>query len=89
MATSERTSKTYTISLPPDLAAKAESIARRDSRSMSELFREALRTYYKQDARQTLEEIERYAATRNPQGYREEDIPSLIKDFRNEDLVKS
>src|ERR1039458_4741078 len=34
-----RKSKVYTISLPPELARKAEALARRDSRTMSELFR--------------------------------------------------
>jgi len=47
MAT-QRTSRVYTISLPPELAKKAEALAKRDSRSMSELFREAFRTYYAQ-----------------------------------------
>jgi predicted DNA-binding protein len=82
--TSLRTSKTYTISLPPELASKAEFLARRDSRTMSELFREAFRTYYTQQARQTLEEINRYAATRNPEAYTEVDIPRLIREVRRE-----
>jgi hypothetical protein len=38
-----RTSRVYTISLPPELARKAEALAKRDSRTMSELFREAFR----------------------------------------------
>jgi metal-responsive CopG/Arc/MetJ family transcriptional regulator len=82
MATTSRTSKTFTISLPPDLAAKAESLARRDSRTMSELFREAFRTYYSQQARETLEEINRYAATRNPMRYTEDDVSRLIQEVR-------
>ncbi len=84
MTTVERTSKTYTISLPPDLASKAEMLARRDSRTMSELFREAFRTYYAKQARETLEEINRYAATRNPYGYTEADVPRLIREVRRE-----
>src|SRR6185437_1159751 len=40
-----RKSKVYTISLPPELAQRAEALAQRDSRTMSELFREAFRTY--------------------------------------------
>jgi predicted transcriptional regulator len=83
MATS-RISKVYTISLPPELAQKAEALARRDSRTMSELFREAFRTYYAHQARATLAEIGEYAATRNPMGYVETDVPKLIKDFRQE-----
>jgi predicted transcriptional regulator len=78
-----RTSRVYTISLPPELAQKAEALARRDSRSMSELFREAFRSYYAQDARKTLMEIGEYAETRNP-GYAESDVPRLVKEVRAE-----
>lgn len=81
MSTS-RTSRVYTISLPPELAAKAEALAKRDSRTMSELFREAFRTYYAQRARRALEEIGEYAASRNP-GYSEADVPRLIKEVRS------
>jgi len=80
MATT-RTSRVYTISLPAELAAKAEALAKRDSRTMSELFREAFRSYYAQQARRTLEEIGEYAATRNP-GYTEADVPRRIKEVR-------
>jgi CopG family transcriptional regulator / antitoxin EndoAI len=78
-----RTSRVYTISLPPDLALKAEALAKRDSRSMSELFREAFRSYYAEQARRTLEEIGEYAARRNP-GYVESDAPRLIKEVRKD-----
>jgi CopG family transcriptional regulator/antitoxin EndoAI len=80
MATT-RSSRVYTISLPAELAQKAEALARRDSRSMSELFREAFRTYYAQQARRSLEEIGEYAASRNP-GYSEAAVPRLIKEVR-------
>ena len=76
-----RTSRVYTISLPPDLALKAEAIAKRDSRTMSELFREAFRSYHAQQARRTLEEIGEYAASRDS-GYAEADVPCLIKEAR-------
>jgi CopG family transcriptional regulator / antitoxin EndoAI len=78
-----RTSRVYTISLPPDLAQKAEALAKRDSRSMSELFREAFRSYYAQQARRTLEEIGEYAASRHP-GYTEADVPRLINEIRRD-----
>ena len=83
MATA-RTSRVYTISLPPELAQKAEALAKRDSRTMSEMFREAFRTYYAQQARRTLEEIGEYAASRNPSSYTEADIPQLIAELRNQ-----
>lgn len=79
---STRSSRVYTISLPAELAQKAEALAKRDSRSMSELFREAFRTYYAQQARLTLEEIGEYASSRNP-GYTEADVPRLIKEVRS------
>jgi predicted transcriptional regulator len=82
MAT-QRISRVFTISLPPELAQKAEALARRDSRSMSELFREAFRCYYAQDARKSLMEIGEYAQARNP-GYSETDLPRLIKETREE-----
>ena len=79
-----RTSRTYTISLPPDLAQKAEALAKRDSRTISELFREAFRAYHAEDARKTLMDIGAYAETRNPDGYTEADIPRLIREVRAE-----
>jgi CopG family transcriptional regulator/antitoxin EndoAI len=82
MATTSRTSKTYTISLPPELAAKAEYLARRDSRTMSELFREAFRNYYARQSQELFDETAAYAATRNPKGYTEADVPGLIKEVR-------
>jgi predicted transcriptional regulator len=42
---SMRKAKTVCITLPPDLLAKAQKIAVREHRTMSELFREALRRY--------------------------------------------
>jgi predicted DNA-binding protein len=80
MATA-RNSRVYTISLPPELALKAEALAKRDSRTMSELFREAFRSYYAQQARRTLEEIGEYAASRNS-AFTEADVPRLIKEVR-------
>lgn len=81
-ASTSRKSKVYTISLPPELAQKAEELARRDSRTMSELFREAFRAYSAQQARRTLDELGEYAASRNPKGYTEADVPRLIKEVR-------
>jgi predicted transcriptional regulator len=77
-----RKSKVYTISLPPELAQRAEALAQEDSRTMSELFREAFRTYSAQRARRTLDDLGEYAAGRNSQGYIEADVPRLIKEVR-------
>ena len=54
---------------------------------MSELFREAFRTYsaqQAQQARRTLDELGEYAAGRNPKGYAEAEVPRLIKEVRAE-----
>jgi Arc/MetJ-type ribon-helix-helix transcriptional regulator len=40
-----RTAKTVSITLPPELLGKAQELAQREHRTMSELFREALRRY--------------------------------------------
>jgi Arc/MetJ-type ribon-helix-helix transcriptional regulator len=44
-----RTAKTVSITLPPDLLVKAQEFAQREHRTMSELFREALRRYMTSD----------------------------------------
>ena len=51
---------------------------------MSELFREAFRTYSAQQARMTLDELGEYAADRNPKRYSESDVPRLIQEVRAE-----
>jgi Arc/MetJ-type ribon-helix-helix transcriptional regulator len=45
-----RTAKTVSITLPPDLLVKAQELAEREHRTMSELFREALRRYMTENA---------------------------------------
>lgn len=51
---------------------------------MSELFREAFRTYAAQQARKTLDELGEYAEGRNLKGYIEADVPTLIQQVRAE-----
>lgn len=42
---STRTTKVYSITMPPDMARQAEQLAKKESRTMSELMREAFRRY--------------------------------------------
>jgi metal-responsive CopG/Arc/MetJ family transcriptional regulator len=49
MLSTMKTAKTISITLPPELLLKAQEIAQREHRTMSELFREALRKYIKAD----------------------------------------
>ena len=79
-----RTSKTITISLPPEMAAKAEALAKREGRTMSELFREAFRKYHGSIVDGWFEELAQLGSSRNPHAYTEEDIPRLLKEVRAE-----
>jgi predicted DNA-binding protein len=88
MAAAPRISKTYTISLPPDLAAKAEALAKRESRTMSDLFRESFRLYYRQYIEAVFERTAAYAAANNPNGYTEEDVPRLIQEVRAQEAAE-
>lgn len=88
MTTTKRKSKVYTISLPPDLAKQAESIAKSESRTMSEVFREGIRSLRREQVRKSLLDAVAYGATRNPRGYTEEDIPRVIKEVRAEMAAK-
>jgi predicted DNA-binding protein len=47
-----RTTKVYSITMPPNLAKQAERLARKENRTMSELMREAFRRYAQDTARQ-------------------------------------
>lgn len=79
-----RRSRVFTISMPPEMAEKAQSLARNQNRTMSELMREAFRVYQRDEISRLLDETAAYAATRNPNGYTEEDIPRLVKEVRAE-----
>lgn len=84
MATNPRRSRVFSISMPPEMAASAEALAKQENRTMSELLREAFRAYHGQRIGAIFDEIGRYAATRNPHGYTEEDIPRLVAEVRAE-----
>ena len=45
MPTTPRNTKTITFSLPPDMAQQVQAVMKEESRTMSELIREALRNY--------------------------------------------
>jgi CopG family transcriptional regulator / antitoxin EndoAI len=49
-----RTTKTFTISLPPEMAAKVEELMQEEGRTRSELLREALRRYVDEKRLRTL-----------------------------------
>jgi predicted DNA-binding protein len=49
-----RTTKVYSITMPPEMGRQAEQLAKRESRTMSELMREAFRRYQIEEAERRL-----------------------------------
>lgn len=77
-----RTTKTLSITLPPEMLSRAEKLARRENRTMSELIREALR-YYEQQ--RWWAETNAYGRTRARQlGIKEGDVERLVHEGRRE-----
>ena len=77
-----RTTKVISLSLPPELLREAERIARKEGRTRSELFREALRRYILESR---WEELKRYGAGKARRlGIREDEVERLIQEFRRE-----
>jgi predicted transcriptional regulator len=79
-----RTAKTVCITLPPDMLVKAQELALREHRTMSELFREALRCYMAGDAEWDAL-LKRTRATGKAMGITNEaDVELLSDEFRRE-----
>jgi Arc/MetJ-type ribon-helix-helix transcriptional regulator len=82
--TGMRTAKTVSITLPPELLAEAQQLAQREHRTMSELFREALRHYMQEDA-QWAAVLARTRAQGRALGITsEEDVERLSDEYRRE-----
>ncbi len=75
-----RNTKTLSVTLPPDMLKRAQSIAKRESRTMSELIREALRHY---ERRSWWDDVNAYGRSQaDRQGIREPNIDRLIHELR-------
>ena len=61
-----RNTKVYSITMPPEMAQKAERLARKENCTMSELMREALRRYEQPSAMLNLREYIRQIAPTPP-----------------------
>jgi CopG family transcriptional regulator / antitoxin EndoAI len=75
--------KTLSVTIPPEMLATAERLAKKEHRTMSELVREALRQY---ERNQVWEEIGPYgqqSAARTGINT-EEDVVKMIHNFRRE-----
>ncbi len=76
--------KTITVSFPVELAEQAEQLAKTESRTMSELFREAFRSYRAAAVRKRLVAGNAYAQSRAAQRYTEADVERLVDEARAE-----
>ena len=79
-----RPSRVFTISFPEDLAAQVEEVAKQESRNISELFREAFRTYRLERMQRKLAATRAAIAARNGPRYTEEDVEELVDEIRTE-----
>jgi metal-responsive CopG/Arc/MetJ family transcriptional regulator len=71
-----RTTSILTISLPPEMVEKVNEFMKKEKRTRSELFREALRKYFEQ---QELREIVRYGMRKaREKGIGEDQIEDII-----------
>lgn len=75
-----RTSKILSLSLPPELLREAERVAKKEGRTKSELFREALRRYIQE---QRWVELRRYGVQQvRKLGLRETEVERVIEAYR-------
>ena len=80
----QRSTKQFTISLPPDMAAQVIAAAKTESRTISELFREAFRMYRAQRIRELLEASQKEGRRGKHQGYTEDHVERLVHAVRAE-----
>lgn len=79
-----RTSRVFTISFPEELAKQVVAVADEESRNISELFREAFRTYRLERIHRKLDRARAEAAARGPSQYTEDDVESIVDEIRSE-----
>ena len=78
-----KTMKTLSVTIPPEMLDKAERLAKKEHRTMSELVREALRQYERNQIWEEIGAYGRRSAARA--GIRtEEDVVKMIHEFRRE-----
>jgi predicted transcriptional regulator len=82
-----RTTKTLSITIPPEMLSRAEALAKKENRTMSELVREALRWYERQ---RWWEETNAYGGARaEALGIRAPDVDRLIHEYRREKRARA
>ena len=77
-----RTTKLITISIMPELLKKLNQAAKEESRTRSELLREALRRYL---AEREWQRLQRYGQRKARElNLKEKDVERLVNEYRNE-----
>ena len=77
-----RSTKNVSITVPPTLLEEAEAVAKREGRTKSELFREALRRYVTQSEYRELQQFGRKQAKKL--GLKAADVERLVQESRRE-----
>lgn len=83
-----RKSRVFTISFPEKLAQQVVAVAEDENRSISELFREAFRSYSMERNERKLIVARAEAAKRGPVRYTEADVESLVHEIRAENRAR-
>ena len=78
-----RTTKVISITLPPAMAAEAEALAEKESRTMSELMREAFRRYKREHDLEEINAFGRENAKRRGV-MSEQDVIRVVREYRRE-----
>lgn len=77
-----RSAKNVSITVPPTMLKEAEQVAKREGRTKSELFREALRRYLIQSR---FRQSQRFGMQQSRKlGLKEGDVERLIHEYRGE-----
>jgi len=84
----KRASRVFTISFPEELAKQVIAVAAEENRNISELFREAFRSYRVDRIHRKLEKFRAEAAARGPVRYTEDDVEALVDEIRSEEYAK-
>ena len=75
-----RTTKLITISVFPDFLKKVDEVAKEESRTRSELFREVMRRYI---AAKELQRLQNYGEKQAEKlGIREDEVQNLVDEYR-------
>ena len=77
-----RTTKTLSVTLPPEMLTRAEQLAKKEHRTMSELVREALRQY---ERKSWWDEMNAYGRAKADElGLTEADVIPAVNEVRKE-----